>query len=111
MSAGICPERVAAFEPRGLASEPGRALRRIDRLFEHFKDVGTAVVERAVILELLELDGPPHEGKAVRQHAGCLAGELHRKLIYTGAIDRALDKHGPIRPGLGYAGDRLFGTK
>jgi uracil phosphoribosyltransferase len=31
--------------------------------------------------------------------------------IYTAAIDRQLDEHGYIRPGLGDAGDRLFGTK
>ena len=32
------------------------------------------------------------------------------KLI-TAAIDRELDEKGYIRPGLGDAGDRLFGTK
>ena len=31
--------------------------------------------------------------------------------LYTAAIDRGLDEHGYIRPGLGDAGDRLFGTK
>jgi uracil phosphoribosyltransferase len=31
--------------------------------------------------------------------------------IITCAIDRELDDHGYIRPGLGDAGDRLFGTK
>jgi uracil phosphoribosyltransferase len=31
--------------------------------------------------------------------------------IVTAAIDRCLDDHGYIRPGLGDAGDRLFGTK
>jgi len=31
--------------------------------------------------------------------------------IYTGAIDRELDSHGYILPGLGDAGDRIFGTK
>ena len=31
--------------------------------------------------------------------------------IYTAAIDRQLDDHGYIRPGLGDAGDRIFGTK
>jgi uracil phosphoribosyltransferase len=31
--------------------------------------------------------------------------------IYTCAIDRQLDDHGYIRPGLGDAGDRLYGTK
>jgi uracil phosphoribosyltransferase len=31
--------------------------------------------------------------------------------IYTAAIDSHLDEHGYIIPGLGDAGDRLFGTK
>ena len=31
--------------------------------------------------------------------------------IYTAAIDRQLDEHGYIRPGLGDAGDRIYGTK
>ncbi len=30
--------------------------------------------------------------------------------IVTAAVDRGLDEHGYIRPGLGDAGDRLFGT-
>ena len=31
--------------------------------------------------------------------------------IYTAAVDRRLDEHGYIVPGLGDAGDRIFGTK
>jgi uracil phosphoribosyltransferase len=31
--------------------------------------------------------------------------------VFTAAIDRGLDSHGYIRPGLGDAGDRLYGTK
>lgn len=31
--------------------------------------------------------------------------------VFTASIDRALDDHGYIRPGLGDAGDRLYGTK
>ena len=31
--------------------------------------------------------------------------------IYTAAVDERLDEHGYIRPGLGDAGDRLFGTR
>jgi len=31
--------------------------------------------------------------------------------VYTAHVDRELDEHGYIRPGLGDAGDRLFGTK
>jgi uracil phosphoribosyltransferase len=31
--------------------------------------------------------------------------------IYAAAIDRQLNDHGYILPGLGDAGDRIFGTK
>ena len=31
--------------------------------------------------------------------------------VYTAAVDRQLDEHGYIVPGLGDAGDRIFGTK
>lgn len=31
--------------------------------------------------------------------------------VYTGCIDRGLDGHGYIRPGLGDAGDRIYGTR
>ena len=31
--------------------------------------------------------------------------------IYTAAIDRQLNEHGYILPGLGDAGDRIFGTQ
>jgi uracil phosphoribosyltransferase len=38
--------------------------------------------------------------------------ETHPEVpIYTAAIDDHLDQHGYIIPGLGDAGDRLFGTK
>jgi uracil phosphoribosyltransferase len=40
-----------------------------------------------------------------------LAAEHPDVPVFTAAIDRALDDHGYIRPGLGDAGDRLYGTK
>lgn len=39
-------------------------------------------------------------------------GDAHPDVpIYTAAVDRQLDEHGYIVPGLGDAGDRIFGTK
>jgi uracil phosphoribosyltransferase len=39
-------------------------------------------------------------------------GEAHPDVpVFTAAVDRALNDHGYIVPGLGDAGDRLFGTK
>ena len=31
--------------------------------------------------------------------------------VFTGALDRELDSHGYIRPGLGDAGDLIYGTR
>jgi uracil phosphoribosyltransferase len=39
-------------------------------------------------------------------------GEAHPDVhVYTAAIDERLNDHGYIVPGLGDAGDRLYGTK
>jgi uracil phosphoribosyltransferase len=39
-------------------------------------------------------------------------GSVHPDVaVYTAAIDRELDSHGYIVPGLGDAGDRIFGTR
>ncbi len=40
-----------------------------------------------------------------------LSGEHPDVQIFTAAVDRELDEHSYIRPGLGDAGDRLYGTK
>ena len=40
-----------------------------------------------------------------------LLGKHPDVMIYTAALDKRLDDHGYIVPGLGDAGDRLFGTK
>ena len=40
-----------------------------------------------------------------------LADEHPDVPVFTAAVDRELDEHGYIRPGLGDAGDRLYGTK
>jgi uracil phosphoribosyltransferase len=38
--------------------------------------------------------------------------EAHPEVVvYTAALDRQLDERGYILPGLGDAGDRLFGTR
>ncbi|HUC61281.1 MAG TPA: uracil phosphoribosyltransferase [Alphaproteobacteria bacterium] len=48
---------------------------------------------------------------AARQGIETVHAEHPEVPIYTAAIDPALDAHGYIVPGLGDAGDRLFGTK
>ena len=48
--------------------------------------------------------------RARRRRARC--SEAHPDVpIYTAAVDEQLNEHGYIVPGLGDAGDRLFGTK
>ena len=48
---------------------------------------------------------------AAPEGLGVLADEHPDVPVFTAAIDRELDEHGYIRPGLGDAGDRLYGTK
>ncbi|NLI26032.1 MAG: uracil phosphoribosyltransferase [Acetobacter sp.] len=48
---------------------------------------------------------------AAPEGVACLTQAHPDVKIITGSIDRELDDHGYIRPGLGDAGDRLFGTK
>ncbi|HZT87905.1 MAG TPA: uracil phosphoribosyltransferase [Stellaceae bacterium] len=40
-----------------------------------------------------------------------VAGVFPETAIFVAAVDRGLDEHGYILPGLGDAGDRLFGTR
>ena len=70
------------------------AVAAIDRL----KEAGATQIRFAALIAA-------PEGVAV------LSGAHPDVAIYTCAIDRELDEHGYIRPGLGDAGDRLFGTK
>jgi uracil phosphoribosyltransferase len=48
---------------------------------------------------------------AAPEGVAALVGEHPDVDIFTAAIDRELDEHSYIRPGLGDAGDRLYGTK
>jgi uracil phosphoribosyltransferase len=50
----------------------------------------------------------PHPAPAGLEHLPLLFPEV---AIVAAALDRCLDDHGYILPGLGDAGDRLFGTK
>jgi uracil phosphoribosyltransferase len=40
-----------------------------------------------------------------------MLAEHHAVPVYAAALDRQLNEHGYILPGLGDAGDRLFGTR
>ena len=55
---------------------------------------------------------PSREGQvAAPEGLALFIGEHPDVPVFTAAVDRELDEHGYIRPGLGDAGDRLFGTK
>ncbi len=55
-------------------------------------------------IRLISLVSAPEGVKAVKRH--------HPNVrIFTCALDRQLNKHGYILPGLGDAGDRIFGTE
>lgn len=81
-----------------------------------------------VVDPMLATGGSAAEGIRVVKEAGCktvrlmclvaapegikVLNELHPDvIIYTAAIDEHLNDHGYIVPGLGDAGDRIFGTK
>ena len=70
------------------------AIAAVDRI----KEVGPRSIKFVCLLAA-------HEGVAALQAA-------HPDVpIYTAAVDRQLNEHGYILPGLGDAGDRIFGTK
>ena len=48
---------------------------------------------------------------AAPEGVGLLATQHPQVRIFAAGLDRALDAHGYIRPGLGDAGDRLYGTR
>ena len=48
---------------------------------------------------------------AAPEGLACVQKEFPQVHIYTAAIDQKLNEHGYIIPGLGDAGDRIFGTK
>jgi uracil phosphoribosyltransferase len=48
---------------------------------------------------------------AAPEGVGKVSGVFPDVPIVAAALDRCLDEHGYILPGLGDAGDRLFGTK
>ena len=88
---GLPTARVFVLDP--MLATGGSAVHAIDRL----KRAGAGQ------LELVCLVAAP-EGIAAVQ------GEHPEVRIWTAAIDRELDSNAYIRPGLGDAGDRVFGT-
>jgi uracil phosphoribosyltransferase len=88
---GLPEARVYVLDP--MLATGGSAVSALDKL----KEAG------AMQLELVCLVAAPEGLKAVEdEHPGVR--------IWTAAVDRELDKNAYIRPGLGDAGDRAFGT-
>ena len=83
----------------GLRRATGREVeRRIEGLEERLKELNPKSIKFVCLLTC-------PEGIAALQKS-------HPDVpIYTAAIDRELNSHGYILPGLGDAGDRIFGTK
>jgi uracil phosphoribosyltransferase len=88
---GLPDARVFVLDP--MLATGGSAVRAL----HHLKRAG------AKQLELVCLVAAPEGVEAVQS-------EHPDVLIWTAAVDRELDDHAYIRPGLGDAGDRVFGT-
>ena len=88
----------------------------------------TSERDMIVVDPMLATGGSAAEGIRIVKEAGCktvrlmclvaapegiaMLHELHPDVvIYTAAVDSHLNDHGYIVPGLGDAGDRIFGTK
>ena len=69
--------------------------------FGNFTSVADPQADNALVLKDLYM-----EGSEVASVADLDAGK-----IYVGNLDRELNEHAYICPGLGDAGDRIFGTK
>ena len=97
---------------------------------EYYCKLPTDIGERIVIVvdPMLATGGSAAEGIRIVKEAGCktvrlmclvaapegieMLHKLHPDVvIYTAAVDSHLNDHGYIVPGLGDAGDRIFGTK
>ena len=70
----------------------------IDAAISRLKQTGVTQISVACLLA-----APEGVARLSRVHPGVP--------IYAAGLDRELDSHGYIRPGLGDAGDRLYGTK
>lgn len=91
---------------------PYDAAKRFLILVDPMLATGYSVVEAANILKqagakkivLMSLIASPEGIRTMQKH--------HPEIkIYVAAVDKKLNSHGYILPGLGDAGDRLFGTK
>jgi uracil phosphoribosyltransferase len=91
LPAGLARARVYVLDP--MLATGGSAVRALD----HLKQAG------ARQLELVCLVAAPAGVEAVTEKHPDVA-------IWTAAVDRELDGNAYIRPGLGDAGDRVFGT-
>ena len=109
----------------GLYREPS-TLNAIEYYFKVPEDIGERL---AIVLDPMLATGhsasaaltrlKEHGARAIRficllaapRGLEVLASDHPDVQVYTAAIDRELDEHSYILPGLGDAGDRLFGTK
>lgn len=97
---------------------------------DYYSKLPPDVKERDIIIvdPMLATGGSAVEGINVVKHAGCESIKLVNLIaapegiaavqkahpdvdIFVAAVDERLNEHGYIVPGLGDAGDRLFGTK
>jgi uracil phosphoribosyltransferase len=88
---GLPEARVFVLDP--MLATGGSAVRALSRL----KEAGARQLELVCLV-------------ATREGLAAVEAEHPEVLIWTAAVDRELDERAYIRPGLGDAGDRVFGT-
>ena len=82
-------------------------------------DAGKPIDTTGVLPDGSKFDGPEGLKKVLLSKKGLFTKTMTERLqkahpdapIYTAAVDKYLNDHGYIVPGLGDAGDRLYGTK
>lgn len=85
---------------------------RIAIILDPMLATGGSLIATIDLLQEARLQAHPQPQSRVRSEGIKRVEEAHPDVdIYTAAVDSHLDEHGYIIPGLGDAGDRIFGTR
>ncbi len=106
VAANVCMFRASALRDLPFLYEKGHDFGEDWALFARLADAGWGNIYRAAVAADYRV-WSDHGGARARRQAVEVAGITR---VFTAALDRCLDERGYILPGLGDAGDRMFGT-